>query len=63
MPHRSPISPIIFSTVLPAMRTPCSARRRIATWRWPQPFGVRENISATASRSSGLVGFSGWASA
>ena len=30
---------------------------------WPQPFSVREKTSATASRSSGLVGRFGCATA
>jgi hypothetical protein len=31
----------------------------MATCLWPQPFAVREKISATAPRSSGLVGPAG----
>ena len=58
-----PISRIILSTVLQAMCTPSSARRHMATWRWPHPLAVREKISATASRSSGRVGLAGCDSA
>ena len=58
-----PISRIILGTVLSATRAPSSARRHMATCRWPQPFGVREKISATAPRSSGRVGVAGCDSA
>ena len=58
-----PISRIILSTVLRAMRAPGSARRRMATWRWPRPLAMREKISATAPRSSGRVGLAGCDSA
>ena len=51
-----PISRITVSTVLPAMTTPRSARRRMATCLGPQPFAVREKISPAASQSSGLAG-------
>ena len=44
---------------LVGMRTPRSARRHMATCLWPHPLAVRENISATASQSSGLVGILG----
>lgn len=63
MPQRIPISRIILSTVLSATRAPSSARRHMATCLWPQPLAVREKISATAPRSSGLVGLAGCASA
>ena len=63
MPQRIPISRIILSTVLSATRAPSSARRHMATCRWPQPFAVREKISAAAPRSSGLVGLAGCDSA
>ena len=59
MPQRTPISRIILSTVLSAILSPSSARRHMATCLWPQPFAVREKISATAPRSSGLVGPAG----
>ena len=62
-PHRMPISRIILSTVLSATTAPSSARRHMAICRCPQPLAVRENISAAASRSSGLVGLRGCASA
>ena len=42
---------------------PGSARRHMATCLRPQPLAVREKISATAARSSGLVGLAGCASA
>ena len=58
-----PVSRIILSTVLSATRAPSSARMRMAAWRWPHPFGVREKISATAPRSSGRVGLAGCDSA
>lgn len=32
-------------------------------WWWPHPLAMREKISATASRSSGLVGLTGCPSA
>lgn len=63
MPRLSPISHIILSAVLPAMRAPRSARRHIATRRRPHPFGVLENASLAASHGPGLVGLPGWASA
>lgn len=63
MPQRIPILRIILSTVLSATRAPSSARRHMATCRWPQPFAVREKISAAAPRSSGLVGLAGCDSA
>ena len=40
------------STVLPLMASPCSALRAIATWRYPMPLGVRENISRRRGRTS-----------
>ena len=58
-----PIPRIIFSVVLSAMRTPRSARRHMAICLWPHPLAVRENISAAASQSSGLVGAFGCGSA
>ena len=63
MPQRTPISRIILSTVLLAMRAPRSARRHMAICLWPHPLAVRENISAAASQSSGLVGAFGCDSA
>ena len=63
MPHLSPISFIILSTVLSAMRTPSTARSSIATCRWPTPLGSLPKISATLARSSGLVGAFGCAGA
>ena len=63
MPQRRPISRIILSTVLSAMRTPSTARSSMATWRWPTPLGSLPKISATLPRSSGLVGAFGCASA
>ena len=45
------------------MRTPCSVRRHMAICLWPHPLAVRENISAAASQSSGLVGAFGCDSA
>ncbi len=53
----------LLSTVLSAMTAPSSPRRHMAIWRWPQPLAVREKISATASRSPGLVGRPGCESA
>ena len=63
MPHLSPISRIILSTVLSAMRSPSTARSSMATWRWPTPFGSLPKISATLARSPGLVALFGCASA
>ena len=59
MPHLSPISRITLRTVLSATLTPSSALRHIAACLCPQPLGVRENTSSTASHSSGLVGLGG----
>ena len=56
MPQLMPISCIIFRTVLSAMTAPSSARRHIAIWRCPHPFGERLKISTALSHSSGLVG-------
>jgi len=39
---------MILRTVLSAILTPSSARRHMAICLWPQPFVVREKISATA---------------
>ena|GEM_PF-6903521 len=63
MPQRSPISPIILSTVLSAMRSASTARSSMAIWRRPTPSGGRPKIPATLPRSSGLVGLLGCASA
>lgn len=63
MPQRISISRIILSTVLSATRALSSARRHMATCRWPQPFGACEKISATAPHSSGRVGLAGCDSA
>lgn len=63
MPQETPISRIILSTVLSAMRAPSSARRHIAIWRWPHPFAVRLKTSTALPQSSGLVGLGGWRSA
>ena len=63
MPHLRPISFIILSTVLSAMRTPSTARSSMATCRCPTPFGSLPKTSATLARSSGLVGALGWDSA
>lgn len=61
--QRRPISPIILSTVLSAMRSPSTARSSMAIWRWPTPLGSLPKISATRARSPGLVGALGWDSA
>lgn len=59
MPQRAPISRIILSTVLSAMRAPGPARRHMATRRRPHPSAAREKISAAAPRGSGRVGPAG----
>ena len=63
MPHLRPISSVILSAVLSAMRTPSAARSSMAACRCPTPFGSLPKISATLARSSGLAGALGWDSA
>ena len=58
-----PISRIILSTVLSAMRAPGPARRHMATRRRPHPSAAREKISADAPRGSGRAGPAGCDSA
>ena len=63
MPHPRPISFIVLSPVLSAMRMPSTARSSIAACLWPTPLGSLPTASAILARSSGLVGAFGCASA